>query len=222
MELGNISFWIVQLIVTAIGAYGGAYLKMKGANLAKKEDITELTEKVKDVEIKYDKIIEAFRSEMAAKHHYLTVRYEKEFKFYEEVWLSLIRLRDATTNLRPLVDNEDRSEQGVRNERLRAFNKAYRDFYEKTEHNMPFVPANIFNELKKFHDIADDEASDFAYQPLHEPAHSEVTREYWIQRKKNVVAIARLVESVCNAIRNRIKEFESSGGPENANTQDIG
>jgi len=56
---------ILFVLLAGIGAYFGAYLKMKGKNLAKKEDLEELTRKIEEIKTEYSRELEDYRHELS-------------------------------------------------------------------------------------------------------------------------------------------------------------
>jgi len=95
---------IVQIIILiAVGfflkSYLPTYLAEKGKNLATKEDIKDITEK-----------IEAVRSQYAKQQHIHEMAFDKEFEILSEVWATLVDLRNATLGLRPILDYIDPNE----------------------------------------------------------------------------------------------------------------
>jgi hypothetical protein len=56
---------ILFVLCSGVAAYFGAYLKQKGSNLASKEDIEVLTEKIESVKNAYAKQLEDYKNELA-------------------------------------------------------------------------------------------------------------------------------------------------------------
>lgn len=69
------------------------------------------------------------------------VQFEKEFKIYEELWSSLIKLRSATLGLRPMMDYIDPNEpeKERKQNRLNRFSEAAISFADIAEKKSPFL-----------------------------------------------------------------------------------
>ncbi|MGO9568089.1 MAG: hypothetical protein ACLP5H_11150 [Desulfomonilaceae bacterium] len=90
-----LSMGIFQAVITGIVWFLASYLTAKGKNLATQEDVKKITDKIESVKIEYAKELESLKSELNAKFHAQTVRFEKEFSVLQDVWKHLIDLRDA-------------------------------------------------------------------------------------------------------------------------------
>jgi hypothetical protein len=78
---------------------------VQGKNLATKEDIAEITNKIESVKAQYNESIERLKGELAARTHYSKVRYEREMDIYREIWPQLHKLSLGVFSLRPAIDN---------------------------------------------------------------------------------------------------------------------
>jgi mannitol-specific phosphotransferase system IIBC component len=103
-EFENYWFYLILSVAVAlISSFLVQYLKEKGKNLAKKEDITDLTAKVEDVQksykIEFDEIQkknDLIFSELKESQN----RYNsRQFELYNELWSSLIDLKFSADNL---------------------------------------------------------------------------------------------------------------------------
>lgn len=63
--------------------YLPSYVREKGKNLATRADIEEIRDKIESVKTEYAKDLERLKSQLNAKFHAQTVRFEKEFQVYE-------------------------------------------------------------------------------------------------------------------------------------------
>jgi hypothetical protein len=202
---------VLQGIVTGCIWYFAPYFKEKGKNVATREDIEEITDKIESVKNDYAKELEGLKSQLNAKFHAQTVRFEKEFKVFEEVWASLVSLRDATRRLRPLfeyADPKDPKHPEEAKKRLDDFGKSYDSFYTVVHCNRPFFPQEIFDPLRGLLKLSLGEARDYkdgwAAPRLHDP-------DYWKTAEKNAEDILTKTEDICEAIRKRIKDYDVSG-----------
>jgi hypothetical protein len=69
-----------------------SYFSKKGEDLATKEDIKDITDR-----------IESVRADYARRSHVHDKAFDREFETLAEVWKALVELRSATQALRPLV-----------------------------------------------------------------------------------------------------------------------
>jgi hypothetical protein len=86
-----IQWWhyLILLVVTAIGAYMGTYLREKGKNLATKEDIGKITTEIENVKSIYVKEIEYIRQ----RHQLRIAAIEKRLQVHQEaysLWKKLV------------------------------------------------------------------------------------------------------------------------------------
>ena len=123
---------IIVLQVVTLGVwillaknYFPSYTKKKGENLATREDIHEITRQIESVKTEYAKELEGLKSELNAKFHAHTVRFQKEFQVYEQIWKALLELRNATLKLRPAGDffDPNETEEERKQKRLERFGK---------------------------------------------------------------------------------------------------
>lgn len=86
-----ISWWTYLLFVLLpfLGAFFGSYSKAKGKNLATKEDVEEITEKIESIKTSHTKEIEKFKSEVLfekdQKKQYSDRKEELLIKYYDQV-----------------------------------------------------------------------------------------------------------------------------------------
>jgi hypothetical protein len=187
--------------------YLPSYVKEKGKNLATREDIAEITDKIESVKIEYAKELESLKSHLNAKFHAHTVRFEKEFMVFEELWACLVDLRDATRRLRPVMDYANPKDPEVAKERLESFANAYDLFYNVVHKNRPFFPQEVFEILRQLMKLVFGEASDYQ---MGWSSPREFDPNYWKTAEKNAREILEEIEAVCETIRKRIKEYEQN------------
>jgi hypothetical protein len=127
-----------------------------------------------------------------------TIQFEKEFDVYKSLWPELLKLRNATHQLRPTVEFVDpnESEQEVHKRKGIEFNNAYKDCGKIFENNKPFYPEDIFVEIEAILKIARKEAVEWRHQPKE--------LEYFKNAEKNIDLILSKIEKVCLEIRDRI------------------
>ena len=163
---------ILQLLEIAIMIGAGLFLKSylpsyfekKGENLATKEDIEDITDKVERVRSQYTSDIEVLRSELGIQVHIHKLRFERESKILSQVWDKLVDLSVATHGLRPMLDYEDSSEQEVKTQRLQSFSKSYEALFDTVQKNRPFYPQEIFEALAEVMKVARIEAVEYSHR----------------------------------------------------------
>jgi hypothetical protein len=71
----NFVIYPLTIVLSIGGAWIISYVREKGKNLATKEDIAEITQKV-----------ESIKTDLAGKQHFSRLRYEREIELYREIW----------------------------------------------------------------------------------------------------------------------------------------
>jgi len=127
------------------------------------------------------------------------IQFEKEFMVYRDLWPELIKLRNATHQLRPMVEYRDidKSEEEIRIEKGTEFNDRYKKSVVVFEENKPFYPEEIFNEVDKIINLSKKEAIQWQHMP---PRDSD----YYTSAQKNMDEIIETIDMVCLQIRDRI------------------
>lgn len=197
MDTTNILLHMVEFVILIAGAlylrfYFPAYFAEKGKNLATKEDIKDITEKV-----------EAVRAEYIKRQHVHQMAFDKEFEILSEVWGTLVDLRNATRGLRPVLDYVDpnESEEERKRKRLQKFAECYSTFVNTAEKNQPFYPKEIYESLFEIMMIAHVEAGEYSF---HDLDGRPIDSQYWQKALNNQKRIIQTVDNVCEQIRERI------------------
>lgn len=190
LQVANI--FLLIIIGLLMRSYLPKYFQEKGKNLATKEDIGDITEK-----------IEAVRAQYARQSHVQKLTSEKEFEILSEVWKTLVDLRQATHGLRPLLDRIDpnESEEERKERRLQKLSESYNALVGVVEKNRPFYSEGIYEALFKIMMIAADEADEYGYR---DPYRRPPGPEYWRNALDNQRKILEAVDNVCDLIRERI------------------
>lgn len=183
---------IYKIIILLVLIYIANYLKIKGANLATKEDVGDVTREVEGIKAKLEHSV--FISKL---------QFENEFNIYKEIWNSLVDLRNATLRLRPVYEKTDSemTEEEIKLAKLNLFVERYNDFYEVLEKNKPFYSKLVYSSLKDVTDICYSEFVDFDVLIIGD-------KDYWKIAIKNRKKIIELIELTCESIRNRIEEVK--------------
>lgn len=149
-----LKFGVAQVIVTFGAAYLASYIREKGKNLATREDIQEITDKIESVKIVYAKQLEVLKSEYSAhlkyfesqlnrKLHVDGIRFEKEFQVYQTVWAALVDFQKSAHFLRAVM-NLPTPKLGMREEALSKFREAREALDSALGKNSPFVAKEVY------------------------------------------------------------------------------
>nr|WP_319565196.1 hypothetical protein [uncultured Rhodoferax sp.] len=184
------------------------YFGKKGENLATKEDIAEITDKIETVKHDYASQLESVKAELSAKLSTYGFRYEKEYEVLSELTILLVDVRDASISLRPIVDfrDPDKSIDDIKDERLKRFFDARRSLYIAREKKRPFYPEEIYQTILSIEKIAHAESIDYQHQ---NPFEKGKYLSYWESAEKNQKEITASVEAAMMKIRERVTTWEA-------------
>lgn len=195
---------ILASAITLALSHLTSYLKAKGKNLATKEDITEVTDKIESTKTVYLEKVEKLRYELSSKSQYSRLRFEKELEILRLIWPTLHELKEKVLSLRPVMDaglNEGETMESRKRERAEAYLGAFRAFSLAVEHNRPFYSHEIWQGLKELKDICWSEAVDWRF-------HDGSGLDYWDKAMENQKKISEKIDSLADLIRKRLSEFE--------------
>jgi hypothetical protein len=199
--------WICFIAIPII-SIGGAllvsYFTEKGKNLATKEDIEHITDKVEAVKSQYAGELEKLRSELASKTHFSKVRYEREVSVFDEIWPKLHDLTTAVLSLRPVMDSalaEGETQESRRRDRITKYADAYRELLRAIDRKRPFYPESVWTELRRLIDLTWSEAID--YRSIDRHRFDDYTKA-----EANAKAIKEKTDVICEAIRERLAKFD--------------
>ncbi|MCR4336523.1 MAG: hypothetical protein NUV91_01780 [Candidatus Omnitrophica bacterium] len=186
---------LLQLLTVVVVILFRNYLKKKGENLATKEDVEEITEKV-----------ESLKAAIGSQQFIHQTRYQNEFEILKELSEKIIELSDAARSLRPVIDSFDNNESDEerKKRRLSEYRKAASDFYDLFQVRQAFYPEDIYKALQKLDHLAYKEAVEYAHfrkTDGHDP-------KYWENSKKNSDEIYNLANEIMRLIRDRVKCWE--------------
>lgn len=90
-----VDWWIYVLIIvfSAIGAFLGAYLKKKAENLATKEDVEDITQKIEDIRSQYSKQLELHKASLQLSNQLKLAALDKRLEKHQEahsLWRELL------------------------------------------------------------------------------------------------------------------------------------
>jgi hypothetical protein len=189
---------IVALFVGLILAnFLPGYLGEKGKNLATKEDIEEITEK-----------IESVKATISQRLQLSQFRYQKEFEILSELSAKTVDLRDATTSLRPTLDlRPNLPEEEIKKQRYERWFEAARSFYFHTERVRPFYPEEIYQAVKALEKHCLKESNRFRIFSG-DPKDRNYDPKYWEEASNNAAEIEGQAGVVLNAIRTRTQKWE--------------
>jgi len=197
-------FFILSPVVTLLLYHMGAYLKHKGQNLATKEDIGEITDKIESAKAAYTQDLEQLRSALSTRSQTTTLRFTKEVATFELIWPKLYELKERVLSLRPIVDSSlerEETKEDRKKKRAGEYLIALKEFNEAVQHNRPFYSHIIWEALKALSDLCYSEAVDWRF-------HEENGMEYWDKAMENQKEISNSVDNLAELIRQRLAEYE--------------
>ncbi|MDE1237052.1 hypothetical protein [Vibrio aestuarianus] len=123
-----------------------SYSSEKGKNLATKEDIGQITDKIELVKLDYAKQLESAKADLSIQLNNHGYRYEKEYEVLAELTNNLVDLRNTVLQLRPQFDFVDptKDKEEIKKERLGNYFEARRVLFFTREKKRPFYPDEIY------------------------------------------------------------------------------
>ncbi|WEZ86480.1 hypothetical protein P3R38_13205 [Pseudomonas sp. NyZ480] len=209
MDFQKISWLAIGIIVTLFYKhFFPGYLKKKGENLATKEDISDITNKIESVKHEYASQLENAKADLSALVTRHGFRYEKEFEILGRLTELLVELRDACNNLRPAVDFKDPAltEREIKQTRLSRLYDAGRQLYRECETKRPFFPSDIFNSISAIIKAAHLESTEYL---IKDPFKGDDFLSYWESAEKNQKEVTQAVENAMELIRQRVTKWDS-------------
>ncbi|WP_146144902.1 hypothetical protein [Photobacterium sp. GB-27] len=210
MELVNITLQIIVLI--AIGCLFlfrkllFSYSNEKGKNIATKEDIGDITQKIEDVKIDYATQLEETKAALMSRISTHSYRFEKEYEVLSQLTECLVELRSATLQLRPIFDHVDlnESEDERKNKRLDRLYEARKALFQVRETKRPFFTEDIYQSILEIDKTAHHESIDYE---LRSP--NDLKRDYWEDAEKNQTVMTQSVEQAMAKIRERVRSWDA-------------
>jgi len=199
MDLSALIF--IGVLVLLAKSFFPAYFGKKGENLATKEDIEEITQK-----------IEAMKAAVGSKLYIHQTRYQNEFTILQDLSEKLVELRDAALCLRPTIDSYDPNEpeEERKRNRLKRYHEAAMKFYKLYETRRPFYPDDIYTGVKKLDRIVWTEVVQYKHG-----SGKNYDQDYWEKASTNAEEISKATDKVLNSIHKRVKYWEEFSVREN-------
>lgn len=208
----DIAWTLISLLFGLIlGNFLPKYLSKKGENLATKEDISEITDKIESVKHEYANDLESVKAELSAKLNTHGFRYENEYSILSELTGLLVDVRDASVSLRPVMDFKDpnKADADIKRERLQRLFEARRLLYFAREKKRPFYPEEIYQSILSIEKSVHTESVKYQYQ---NPFDEGNFMSYWEEAEKNQNEITASAEAAMEKIRSRVNKWESLEG----------
>lgn len=208
----DIAWTLISLLFGLIlGNFLPKYLSKKGENLATKEDISEITDKIESVKHEYANDLESVKAELSAKLSTHGFRYENEYSILSELTGLLVDVRDASVSLRPVMDFKDpnKADADIKRERLQRLFEARRLLYFAREKKRPFYPEEIYQSILSIEKSVHTESVKYQYQ---NPFDEGNFMSYWEEAEKNQNEITASAEAAMEKIRSRVNKWESLEG----------
>lgn len=153
-----------------------------------------------------DRIIENEATKYSNEHwaYINKAKFDKEYSVYEDLWISLIKLKNATLSLRTNTEslrNEPLTSDTI-NIRAESFFKAHKECYELFENNKPFYSNRIYASVDSVLKLCQSEFVDFSMGGFPN------LDEYWQNAQKNSTSIIELINKVGDSISQRLNNVE--------------
>lgn len=203
------------IILVGLGAsallakkYLPSYVQEKAKNLATKEDIGAITNMIESVKTEYAKELEGLKSQLNAKFHAQTVRFEKEFDTYKEIWDSIVQFMDQIFELHIAVSIPDRRPD-LHEADKKKFLQAIQNFYFAFEKNRPFFSPEVYNVITKLRHLqAIEKSITYSYLPTPTPEQSaEIKRLLEELLIGPADELMKTTDAIREAIRLRVEGF---------------
>jgi len=148
-------WWAYALwaLISFVSCFIAIYLKEKGKNLATKEDISEITNKIEAAKLDYSSKLESVKTALGSKLFITQVRYQNEFDLLVSLSKKLATLRDALSNFEThiLLNQASATSHNSANEKVEELFAAMQALYKEYEGLKPFYPEDIYQGLQKLH-----------------------------------------------------------------------
>lgn len=208
--------WIAICINTVGAVLAGLWLKSylptyfskKAENLATKEDIADITDKVEGVKSQYQSQIETLRAKLDKGKYAHQRQYDLELEVYKSLWKELVELREATASLRPVMDSslgDGETEEDRKRDRGKRFFDAFTPLGKTIEQNRPFYSPEVWAKVHALRELAWKEALDYRFS---DPDRD--FEQYWGKAEKNLTAIKEMSDDICDSIRLRINHLNEA------------
>lgn len=196
--LGLAALWLL------LKRYLPSYVVEKGKNLATKEDIADITERIESVKASYAADLEGVRAAITSRLGVHQFRYQREYDLLLQLSEKVVTLRDAALALRPTGEfvDPDESADARRLRKWQRYHAAGRDLYVFYEARQAFFPLTMVNTLRALDQLAWVEAVQFRHAV---PENAD----YWEKAAANAEAIGALATSILAAVRNRVQFWET-------------
>ena len=196
----NLVFYPLTIILSIGGALLISYVREKGKNLATKEDISEITQKV-----------ESIKADLGAKQYFSQIRYERELKVYEELWPKLCDLESIVLILRSGIGfSTAADEEQEKIKQKQQFMEAHRSFFVAVSRTRPFYPSEVWGELDKLIKLCWGEAVEWGLFSNTALMRDRENREgYYEKGQQNAEAIKKQINVICEVIRTRLSKFDN-------------
>jgi hypothetical protein len=196
---------VLGLIVAGLvlRIYLPTYFAAKARNLAKKEDIEDLTRKVELVKHEFTAEVERLKAGLDRATHVSKRQFDVEFAIYRDVWEKLVVLRQAFFALRPFVSEIVPAQVGQERlqRRIDAFNSAYAEFVNAADRNQPFYSGEVYRELSAIIDICIDEKFESEFP--------DAEKNYWQRVRDSKQKLLKSIDTAYKAIRARFQHLVS-------------
>lgn len=127
------------------------------------------------------------------------IQFEKEFAVYDELWTRLVELQKSIEMLQPLMDYvpPGKTYDETIKERVAAIVDLSNDTMEIFLKRKPFYSSSVFERIEPLLRLVRREVLEIGHGTRFDP-------EYWKRRRATVEEFVRLLDPICDTIRERI------------------
>jgi hypothetical protein len=135
--------------------------------------------------------------------HVHRIQFEKEFEIYKDIWSKLFDMRIIVEKLRPKFDFTEPGLTFEESVKLRLSKAVVigNDIIDSVEKNKPFYSKKVYDSLDKIIKLTKKEVIEVQYG-------NKSTIEYWENGENNMEEILKLIDIICETIRDRIGNIE--------------
>ncbi|WP_156128884.1 hypothetical protein [Plesiomonas shigelloides] len=203
---GNVFILGVVLIsLLLVKKYLPSYLSEKGKNLATKEDVRHITDKIEQVKLEYASKLEGVKNELSIQLNNSSYRYRKEFDVLSELTSKIVYLKSAALCLRRI--NYSPVHMDVANNDLWSdYIKARNELVIARETNRPFYPVDIYNAIILIDVATYTESVQYIYSPSSAFVDDKKYREHVALSHNDIIKYS---DEAIDKIRDRVILWES-------------
>lgn len=203
----DISLVVFGFLVGGLGEFCLSYFKMKGKNLATKEDIEEITGKIENVRHDYAQRLEAMKVELEQHLKINSFRYEKEFSVLVELAeaVHIVREYAKEYGMSALTARRYLANQKHKSDFQQKYNEAYAALWLTAERYRPFYSGEIYDLILEFEKFSSSSTALALFSVYGTP---ERQGELHDKVEDYAKAATEMADKIVEAIRQRVVSWE--------------